>query len=1494
MSDQVVTLRIMGESGNLVAAVKVSKSELDSLGASAQAAGERGSAGIDQVGTSARRGKRDLDAMSGSVGSLATLLGGLGIAAMAKRITTEFITAADRAGQLEARIRNATSSQAEFNYVMERSGAIGRASYQSINTIGEIAINAAGPMRQLGFSIRDTLDLTEAMSLSLVASAANQQRSAATVDQFSKALQVGVLRGEAFNTVLSNAPEFVSALERALGKTRAEIIAMANAGQLTVGELTRVASQIDTLAAKVEAMPTTVEDAWTRFGDVFQATASKINKSSGATGVLVGTIGALGAALGPLVTLAGYAAVAFGGRLVVAMGAYAITQAKVITTEVGHQVAMRYGTVAAYAKATAMRSLNVAMAAFGGPVGLAITAMTLFVLWATNSAAAARQLSKEVQEGFQGALKTFQSFNRETANESFAGLKDSFELLEKARTNVERLAKEERDLADLRERQMARTGRVSEWQDKELANKRNELALQQLALEQLSGAANQTVAKYAELVLGQAGVTDATEAQRASVEESIRGYKDEGKTLDQLQKPMAEVIEKLFGLAAGARFAAADLKNLKTAAADVDWSDIDQSLDKQIKQAQLRHVERTQGKAASLRLNFAMQLDADGKDPNSDEGKVRTAKNEQLIALTLTEDRYAESVRAAASAESEAARNAAARQRELEQQAESQARYTAELERAEAELAGPLKVAEVERKQRLAELDAALKAHQITQADHTRAQAVASEQYRRTTSEIHAEQDVMARVGDDYREAIRLTGLSSQARRVEEEVIRRVSDAKRAGREMSAAEVEDLRRFIAHEEQALTQMELLTGQADDYERKWGGAIMSVSQAFGDFIVGGIKSFSDFGDALTDIARRFVGDIVSTFAEDTFGTPLKKWMQRAASGGFADAGGLGAGAGGGDSSGGLMGTVMGAVQSWISGGAAAAATGTAGAAAGAAGAAGGAGAAVGAGGAGAAAAGVAVIPIVGWIAAGMMASASAYESGWRIEGNKKNIRDTADNSGFLPLMTDTRTVMNADSLLQALGVTPKIAAILSGSSLMTKALGHKAPHVQQSGVMGSVGFSGLEGESYADIKAKGGWFRSDKYWTEKGTLDPAIDRAFDMAAARVEAGALELAKQMGVDVSGALAAVRIDIGKLVLDADPEKAKAQLEKKLSEVMASLTEKAVGALGFGALVKDGFAAADVLGALSVSIGLVTAGADKLGHVLTALERRQVSAAVEYFQGLALKNGTALGDEVTRVMGLLSDYSSLMTDVGEKLQTADLNDYQRAQLDVELGYRGQVKQANELAKALGLSGARAEDLAKIEALRAHNMAALQKQQEAQKNTFLEDLGVSDLSTLRDDQKLVESMQMLRDAVGGGDLQRAQQMAQQSLGLGRNLYASGRDYSGLYDEVTGLIDGMTTAGMDGLDDEQLDRIATLLEDLPQGIASAMFQLVVAPAPPAPITPWTPPTPVNPSGGGGNASTDQLLREMNENLKRVARYTGGQLDQVRSDSLHARVNGVLS
>ena len=100
-----------------------------------------------------------------------------------------------------------------------------------------------------------------------------------------------------------------------------------------------------------------------------------------------------------------------------------------------------------------------------------------------------------------------------------------------------------------------------------------------------------------------------------------------------------------------------------------------------------------------------------------------------------------------------------------------------------------------------------------------------------------------------------------------EKLIRESGDA------LSKQEAQNLREQIDVQIQLNQAKQQSADLADSYRDRWIGVIDEVSNAFGDLIVGNIKSFSDFGDELVDIAKRFVAQIISEMAK----IQIAKWL-----------------------------------------------------------------------------------------------------------------------------------------------------------------------------------------------------------------------------------------------------------------------------------------------------------------------------------------------------------------------------------------------------------------------------------------------------------------------------------------------------------------------------------------------------------------------------------------------------------------------------------------
>ncbi len=836
--------------------------------------------------------------------------------------------------------------------------------------------------------------------------------------------------------------------------------------------------------------------------------------------------------------------------------------------------------------------------------------------------------------------------------------------------------------------------------------------------------------------------------------------------------------------------------------------------------------------------------------PGTPEWTAAIAEGAQYIRLR-TQQAAAEKAFSDARKSSAAADRADAKDRKAS--AESIKRYAEQALLAAGAMSGPLAEAQARHKATEKELTEALAAGNIARADANVLIAQSAKEYAKLSAEItkamgspetllatmSGELTLLGKIGP-ARELYRRQLMNERDMR--QELLKAVEAA---GSKEALAIAKGAASYEAYEQSMLAaadanavlslQMEQAAANVEALANVVVYGMADGMDAFADFAASGLRDFEGLWDDLKDVAKRGLREMIAEIAKQKLIIPIQTRLMNSISGqggglSFESLmglfGGNGAAAGGqnmGNVAGllskgqGLFGLASGAASSGagagslmgfgnnmaaFAGGGASAAAGTASGAAGA---------------AGAASSAAAAVPIIGWVVAGMMKNAELFDQGWNI-GNGESWAGKIATAGAVGI---------ADKTFRALGLNDKTASILSGSSIHAKLFGRKAPKVTGQGIQGSYGFDGFDGQTYADIKAKGGLFRSDKKWTQYGTLDAGIDRTFDMAARQVRGATKGLADQLGVDLSKQLAGVKVSLGKLQLSADSAEAQQQLESYLADMQDRLYTEAVKAAGFGNQLDGYFESVDVFGALGASIELAVGNADRLGRALNSLELEKVNKAVDYFQDLAGVAGTDLATQIEKVTGLLANYSNLMADVSTQLLTDDLSSYQQQALNTERAYRQQIKAANDYAKALGLSGARAEDLAKIEALRAMNIGKLQAQIEADKKAMQYGLSISDLSPLTDQEKLREAMGQLERSVASGDSSAAQAAAQAALGFGRNLYASGRDYNSLFGQVSSLIDSMQVGNLDLEDGTSMGQLADAIEALPDNFSRAVFDLVV-------------------------------------------------------------------
>lgn len=245
---------------------------------------------------------------------------GLGAAMAGAFAVRNLIGVADEYSQMASRIRLATESTSEYVMVQQRLEQISRNTYKSLADNSEMFVNSVRPLQELGLATETVLDTTEALSAGLVISGANAQRTTSVIDQFSKAMIRGRLQGDAYNSVIQNAPRLQQALAEGLGVTTRELDRMARAGELTAERvIPALQSQIGTLREELEQMPTSVADAMQVLSNSWSAYLGQANEVYSATGILAGGIETLADNIELVGEVGMVLAAIYGGRVVGAL-----------------------------------------------------------------------------------------------------------------------------------------------------------------------------------------------------------------------------------------------------------------------------------------------------------------------------------------------------------------------------------------------------------------------------------------------------------------------------------------------------------------------------------------------------------------------------------------------------------------------------------------------------------------------------------------------------------------------------------------------------------------------------------------------------------------------------------------------------------------------------------------------------------------------------------------------------------------------------------------------------------------------------------------------------------------------------------------------------------------------------------------------------------------------------------------------------------------------
>lgn len=373
---------------------------------------------------------------------------------------------ADEYSNLSARIKLVSASNEQAKLTFQSVIRLSNETSQSIASTTELYTRLARAMKDSA-SQTELMQVTSTINKAAIVSGATTQEASGAIIQLSQALASGVLRGQEFNSVAEQMPRIMTMLQKSLGKTQGELRKMAEQGQLTTDVVFKAlkdgAADID---AEFAQMPLTIARATAQMSNAWVDFVGGTNDALGVTKLFATIISELSGNLSALATAVVAISVAVAGRKVAAFlsatqaaraerletlllaeaehvqakAAVASAQAELARASASGKInlaqriqAEQALTAALAQQAAAEKSLQAVqtgaigaqrnllgrmggglLGLMGGPMGLAITGVTLAVGGLTSAYAAAREREAQLEQQHKQTIQTLDDQTQKT------------------------------------------------------------------------------------------------------------------------------------------------------------------------------------------------------------------------------------------------------------------------------------------------------------------------------------------------------------------------------------------------------------------------------------------------------------------------------------------------------------------------------------------------------------------------------------------------------------------------------------------------------------------------------------------------------------------------------------------------------------------------------------------------------------------------------------------------------------------------------------------------------------------------------------------------------------------------------------------------------------------------------------------------------------------------------------------------------------------------
>lgn len=237
---------------------------------------------------------RETKRIEDSSQSATAALSKLGALALGGFTVSSMIEAADGYTQMAARIRNATASTEEYQFVQDRVLATAQTTYRSLGEAQEVYLSLSGGMKSLGKTTNETLDLVDSLSFSFTHNATRQDQAQSAMDALSKSMAKGKIDADAWISIVTGADNVIADMAKTTGMSEAEIRKLGASGKASLEDLikTLIATreQNEQLANNME---NSLADGFTNLSTAVTVYLGQANEATSATGIMASALGVL-------------------------------------------------------------------------------------------------------------------------------------------------------------------------------------------------------------------------------------------------------------------------------------------------------------------------------------------------------------------------------------------------------------------------------------------------------------------------------------------------------------------------------------------------------------------------------------------------------------------------------------------------------------------------------------------------------------------------------------------------------------------------------------------------------------------------------------------------------------------------------------------------------------------------------------------------------------------------------------------------------------------------------------------------------------------------------------------------------------------------------------------------------------------------------------------------------------------------------------------------